>query len=79
MYPSGLTINLGFGWSRVNIEGYQEVIISKKKNLFLPLKIVFVLANSVDPDEMPRTSKRKNKIPKLPKKTTTLFIFVGTP
>ena len=52
---------LFLGWSRVNIEGYQEVIISKINNLFLSLKIVFVLANSVDPDEMSRTSKRKIK------------------
>ena len=48
----------------------------QNKNLFLSLKIVFVLANSVDPDEMPRTSKRKIKFLNCQKK---LFIFVGTP
>ena len=44
------TINLG--WSIVYIE-WSHVIISKNIKIgFLSLKIVFVLANSVDPDDM---------------------------
>ena len=42
---------INLGWSIVYIEGAQ-VIIKKKYIVFLSLKIVFVLANSVDPDEM---------------------------
>ena len=42
------TMNLRL--SIVSIEGSQVII---SKYFFLPLKIVFVLANGVDPDEMP--------------------------
>ena len=41
------TVNLG--WSIVNIEGSQVI---KFPNCFSSLKITFVLANSVDPDEI---------------------------
>ena len=36
----------------IYMEG-SHVIISKKKNIFLSLKTVFVLANSVDSDKVP--------------------------
>ena len=39
------------GWSIVFIEGSQ--VITAKKNVFLSLKIGFVLANSADTDETP--------------------------
>ena len=39
------------GWSIVYIKESQAII--SKKIAFLSMKIVFVLANSVDPDEMP--------------------------
>ena len=39
------------GWSIVHIEGSQVII--SKNIIFLSLKIDFVIANSVDPDEMP--------------------------
>ena len=39
------------GCSIVYIEGLQ-VIISQKDIAFLSLKIIFILANSVDPEEM---------------------------
>ena len=42
------TINLG--WSSVYIEGLQVIIL--KKTIFISLKCVLILANSVDPDEM---------------------------
>ena len=42
------TIN--FEWSIVYIEGPQVIF---QKNIFLSLKIIFHLENSVDPDEMP--------------------------
>ena len=45
------TIN--FGWSIIYTEGSQ-VIISQKNIAFISLKIVFVLANSVDLDEIPK-------------------------
>ena len=38
------------GWSIIYIEGPQVIISTKI--VFLSLKIYFVLANSVDPDEM---------------------------
>ena len=44
------TVNMG--WSIVYIEGSQ-VIFFPNKIAFFTLKIVFVLANSVDPDEVP--------------------------
>ena len=40
------------GWLIIYTEGLQ-VKISKKKIVFLSLKVYFVLANSADPDEMP--------------------------
>ena len=52
--PMGCPIKLHtikLGWSIPYIEGSQ-VIILKKIIVFLSLKIDFVLANSVDPDEM---------------------------
>ena len=42
------------GWSIVYTEGSQVII--EKKNVFLSLKIDFVLANSADPDEMPHNT-----------------------
>ena len=39
-------------WSIVYFKGSQ-VLISKKKLQFFSLNIMFVLANSVDPDEIP--------------------------
>ena len=39
------------GWLIIYIEGSQ-VIISKKKFVFLSLKIIFVFANSADSDKM---------------------------
>ena len=39
------------GWSIVYIEGSHALV--SKLNVFLYLKIDFVLANSADPDEMP--------------------------
>ena len=39
------------GWSIVFIERSQVIIYNKI--VFLSLKIIFVLANSADPDEMP--------------------------
>ena len=44
------TINLG--WSIVYIEGSKVKKIVKHNIVFLSLKIFFVLANSVYPDEM---------------------------
>ena len=41
---------IDFGWSIVYIEGSQVVFPNNSE--YLSLKIVFVLANSVDPDEM---------------------------
>ena len=37
---------------RINCTEGSQVIISKEKNTFLSLKIVFILANSEGPDEM---------------------------
>ena len=39
------------GWAIVYIEGSQHNF--PNNSIFLSLKIVFVLANSADPDEMP--------------------------
>ena len=46
-------------WCIVYIEGSQVIIPpppQKKKNVFLSLKADFVLAYSVDPDEMPHNA-----------------------
>ena len=43
---------INLGWSIIYIKGSQ-IIISKNTIVFFSLKIIFVLANSVDPDEMP--------------------------
>ena len=40
---------INLGWSIVYIEGSQVILY--EQIVFLPLKIVFVLANNVDPDE----------------------------
>ena len=45
---SGL-IQINLGWAIAEVEG-SHVQISPKNIVFLSLKIVFVLANSVDPD-----------------------------
>ena len=44
------TINLG--WSNVYIKGSQVIILINIT--FLPMKVIFVLASSADPDEMPQ-------------------------
>ena len=41
------------GWSIVYIEGLQDVISKKIIIFFYSLKIIFVLANNANPDEMP--------------------------
>ena len=42
---------INLGWSVVYIEGSQVII--SPLNALLSLKIVFVITNSVDPDELP--------------------------
>ena len=42
---------INLGWPSVYIEGLQVII--SRKNIFISLKCVLILANSVDPDEMP--------------------------
>ena len=42
------------GWSIVYIKESQVIISKNNSIVFLSLEIEFVLANSVDPDEMPR-------------------------
>ena len=45
---------IALGWSIVYIEGSQVIFLNIIE--FFPLKIVFVFANSVDPDEMPHNA-----------------------
>ena len=45
------------GWSIVYIEGSKDVISKKILYFFPDLKIGFVLANVVDPDEMPHNAE----------------------
>ena len=49
MDPSFWYDIINLGWHSVYIEGLQAII--SKKNI--PLKCVLILANSLDPDEMP--------------------------
>ena len=53
------------GWSILYIEGSR--LIFSNQNVFLSLKIVFVLANSVDPDEMPHYAAFHLRLHCLPK------------
>ena len=52
-----LHIILISGWSIVYIEGSKDVISKKILYFFPDLKVGFVLANHVDPDEMPHKAE----------------------